>query len=185
MSALEIFATAMIIANVYLLTRQSIWNYAFGLAGVLAYGWLFYQYQLYSDTLLQWAFYAPLQVIGAYWWWYYDPDQPDSMPVVRLNPEDWWIINGGILFSAGVVGWLFSHTDAAYPYIDALTSGMSVVATLLLLRKVLENWYIWIAMDLIAIPLYWSRELYLTSALYFVLLLLCLKGLREWRKSMD
>jgi nicotinamide mononucleotide transporter len=72
----------------------------------------------------------------------------------------------------------------AAPFFDALTTTLSLAAQYLLTRKLIENWYIWITADIIYIGLYINRELYLTSALYALFLVLCLLGLRQWRQSL-
>ncbi|MFK7887715.1 MAG: nicotinamide riboside transporter PnuC, partial [Gammaproteobacteria bacterium] len=67
---LELIATLFLVANVYLLGRQRLSNFVFGLAGVVLFGFLFQAYKLYSDMLLQWLFYAPLQIVGFIMWKY-------------------------------------------------------------------------------------------------------------------
>lgn len=188
---LELLATVLLIANVYLLAKQKLINYWFGLGGVLIFGYIFMEYQLYSDMLLQWVFYAPLQIVGFYVWKYgktLGEDKSfgnDSMKVVTL---DWKSRVGWVclivLVSLTLGSFMAMNTDASFPYADALTTVMSVVASLLMLKKILENWVIWIAMDLIAIPIYYQKELYITSGLYIIFLCLASYGLFSWIKDM-
>lgn len=187
----ELSATVFLVANVYLLGQQKLVNYWFGLAGVLIFGYIFYEYQLYSDMALQWFFYGPLQVIGFFMWKYggtlgsSDKSQAtDSMKVVTLgwSPRWRWVL-GIALFSMLLGGLMATYTDASFPYADALTTVMSIAASLLMLKKVLENWYLWIAMDLIAIPIYYAKGLYITSGLYVLFLVLATLGLLAWRKD--
>jgi nicotinamide mononucleotide transporter len=188
---IELLATVLLIANVYLLAKQKLINYWFGLAGVLVMGYVFMEVQLYSDMLLQWAFYAPLQIVGFVMWKYGKTlgevanDSLDSMKVVTIANTARILIAIGILSGAVLVGFIMStFTDAAVPYVDALTTTMSIAASILLLKKVWENWIIWIAMDLIAIPLYYSRELYVISGLYVVFLGLATYGAVTWYNAM-
>jgi len=188
---IELLATVLLIANVYLLAKQKLINYWFGLAGVLVMGYVFMEVQLYSDMLLQWAFYAPLQIVGFVMWKYgktlgeVASDTLDSMKIVTIANTTRILIAIGILFGAVLVGFIMStFTDAAVPYVDALTTTMSIAASILLLKKVWENWIIWIAMDLIAIPLYYSRELYVISGLYVVFLGLATYGAVTWYNAM-
>lgn len=83
-----------------------------------------------------------------------------------------------------LIGFLFSKfTDAALPYLDSTASGMSVVAQLLMMRKKLEHWYLWITVDVLSVGIYLYKEVYLTAGLYFVFMLLCIQGLVGWRKE--
>jgi nicotinamide mononucleotide transporter len=188
----ELIATAFLIGNVYLLGRQKLINYWFGLVGVLIFGYIFYAYQLYSDMLLQWVFYAPLQVVGWYMWKYGKTmgssieGPQDSMKVVTMSAQSrtWTVV--GILGGAIAMGlYMASNTDASFPYADALTTTMSVAASILMLKKVLESWYVWLAVDLIAIPIYYQKELYVTSGLYVIFLGLATYGLITWTKDFN
>ena len=83
-----------------------------------------------------------------------------------------------------VWGYLMANnTNADFPYGDAFTTVASLVAQFLLARKKLENWIIWIVVDLVAIVIYSLKGLYLTTFLYGVYLLLSAKGLYDWRQS--
>ena len=66
---------------------------------------------------------------------------------------------------------------------DAITTALSLVAQFMLSRKWIANWWLWIAADVISIPLYIYKELYLTAGLYFVFLIMCIIGLREWKRA--
>ena len=189
---IELVATILVIINVYLLAKQKLVNYAFGFVAVILFGYLFKEYQLYSDMLLQWVFYAPLQIVGFVMWKYGKTlgaetnDGNNTMKVVRLSGRQWMDIVFGIAVTSLAVGYLMdTYTDASFPYIDALTTMMSITASILMLKKILENWVIWIAMDLIAIPLYYQKELVVTSGLYVVFLGLATYGLVTWYKDME
>ena len=188
---LELAATLLLIINVYLLGRQKLSNFAFGLLGVVLFGYLFQAYKLYSDMLLQWLFYAPLQIVGFVMWKYgrtLGDDNPatanDSMQVVWLRPIYWPLIAVLILSATAALGtYMANTTDASFPYADALTTTMSIAASILMLKKIIENWVLWIVMDLIAIPIYFLKELYVTSGLYVIFLGLAVKGLMAWRSD--
>ena len=75
-----------------------------------------------------------------------------------------------------------NHTDASYPFWDAGVAMLSVVGQILMTRRLIENWYWWIAVNIISIPLYILKELYLTAGLYGLFLVLAIAGLVEWRK---
>jgi nicotinamide mononucleotide transporter len=80
---------------------------------------------------------------------------------------------------------LANRTDAALPYIDALTTWGALWATFLVARKVLENWWYWLAIDVVSIVVYWSRDLELTALLFVVYVAMIPFGLMSWRRSMS
>ena len=176
---LEILATLLGLANILLLVRRSIWNYPFGLAMVALYAGIFFDKKLYSDTLLQFFFFA-IQLYG--WWaWWRAGGGEHKVDVERLTgpARIAWIAMIALLSLAW--GTLMRvYTDAVFPWWDATLAVASIAAQILLARRRIENWLLWIAVDAAAIPLYLARGLPFTAGLYLVFLLLCLLGLREW-----
>lgn len=185
---LELAATILLMINVYLLGQQRLSNYFFGFVGVVLFGFLFREFKLFSDMLLQWVFYAPLQIVGFLFWKYgrtLGADSPsaqsDSMQVALLPKSFWPVLLVGVIGSAWLLGrYMNANTDASFPYADALTTTMSIAASILMLKKILENWILWILMDLIAIPVYYLKGLYVTSGLYVIFLGLAVVGLVRW-----
>ena len=105
----------------------------------------------------------------------------DPVPVRWL---DWRAAAVWIMVTAAVsltLGWAMHRlTDAALPYADAGITGASVAAQFLLAFRRIENWLLWIVIDVVAIALYIDRVLYLTAGLYAAFLVLSVIGLREW-----
>jgi nicotinamide mononucleotide transporter len=79
---------------------------------------------------------------------------------------------------------LYFYTDASLPWVDSLVAVFSLIANWLLARRKIENWVIWIVLDVIYIALFASKGLYLSSGLYFILLVLAIKGFRDWKKCL-
>ncbi len=80
---------------------------------------------------------------------------------------------------------LSSYTDAAYPYLDSLTTWFAIWATFLVAQKVLENWYYWLVIDVVSIFIYLARDLHLTAALFVVYVVMIPFGWIAWRRSMQ
>ncbi|MEV5752534.1 nicotinamide riboside transporter PnuC [Actinoallomurus sp. NPDC052308] len=174
------FATGAI--NVWLVVRQHIANWPIGIANVVLLGLIFVDGGLYADAGLQ-AVYVVLQAWG--WWeWLYGGQERGERLVQRTSRTEWAGIAVAGLAATGLLTWVLSTwTDSNVPFWDALTTVISLAATYGQSRKLLESWWLWISADLIYIPLYAYKHLYLTSVLYVVFLALCVAGLLAWRKD--
>lgn len=178
----EIIAVVLGLFNVGLLMRRSIWNYPFGLAMVTLYAFIFFEAKLYSDMLLQGFFFA-LQVYG-WWYWLKSPAARDGHIEVRLmDRRSYWTYGAAGVLGIGALGTFMARmTDAALPYPDATTTVLSVLAQILLARRRLENWILWIVVDVLAIGIYFIKGLYPTMVLYAVFLAMATGGFLMWRR---
>ncbi|MEJ1969184.1 MAG: nicotinamide riboside transporter PnuC [Rhizomicrobium sp.] len=183
MSATEIIAAILGVANIVLLVRRSIWNYPFGLAMVALYGWVFLDARLYSDAALQVFFFA-IQIYG--WWnWLRARGGDGAVRVGALGNAARAAWCAVIVVATIGEGWyLAHHTADAAPWMDANTTAMSVVAQYLLSVRKIENWILWIATDVVQIGLYAWKGLYPTTMLYVLFLVLSAAGLWEWRRQL-
>lgn len=185
MSTLEIVAFVLGVASVILTVRQSLWCWPIGVLMVLCYAVIFYRARLYSDVALQ-GVYVVLQVYGFWYWLRGAPVGSGNVLTVRRLRFGYAL--GGTILAALltiVLGTTMHRlTDADLPYWDALTTVLSLFAQVLLGRKVLESWLVWIVVDVISIGVYFAKELYLTAALYAIFLALAVTGFAAWRRSM-
>lgn len=182
MDPLEATAALLGVVNILLLIRRSIWNYPFGLVMVALYARVFFVAHLYSDALLQGFFFA-IQLYG--WWaWRRAGGNDHAIAVERLTmaARAAWIALIALL-SVAWGGMMGRYTDAAYPLVDAAVAVASIAAQILLARRCLENWVLWIAVDAVAIGLYAARHLYPTAALYALFMVLSGVGLAEWLRA--
>jgi len=185
-SPLEITAVVFGLLSVIFTIRQNIWCWATGLVNVLLYILIFYRAALYSDVVLQ-VIYVPLQLYGWYHWVYGNRNgaNPD-LPVTRLTSFAaciWTAVAANLIAIDGYI--MHRFFNAALPYWDAAIAVLSLIAQYLLARKVLENWMIWIAVDILALGVYTAKGLYLTTGLYGVFLVLATLGLIAWIQSLN
>ncbi|MCX5313983.1 nicotinamide riboside transporter PnuC [Streptomyces sp. NBC_00154] len=169
---------------VWLVARQHLANWPIGIANNLFFILLFTRSGLYADAGLQIVFIA----LAAYGWWTWThgggPGSPD-LPVRSTSRTEWIrLCAAGVLGTAGLTVLLSHATDSTVPFWDALTTALSLAATYGQCRKLVESWWLWIAADIVYIPLYAYKELYLTSLLYAGFLTLCLVGLRNWKRDL-
>lgn len=181
-SPIEATASLLGLINVFLVVRRSIWNYPFALAMVSLYAWIFFGLKLYSDALLQLFFFA----VNLYGWWNWARSQADAGEVVveTLAPRArlaWLLAIAGVAALWGSA--MHRYTDATYPWWDGSIAVLSVAAQTLQSRRNWESWVLWIAVDLLAIPLFAVKELWFTTVLYGVFLVLSAWGLFDWLKA--
>jgi nicotinamide mononucleotide transporter len=176
---IEWVAAALGVINISLLIFRSVWNFPFGIAMVVLYIFVFFEKRLYAEAGLQ-VFFVLAQAWG-WWLWIKVGGEDDRVPVRWLD----WLSRGvWVMVTAAVsvnLGWaMHSFTNAALPYADAAIAGASVAAQILLAYRRIENWVLWIAIDVAAVALYINRGLYPTAGLYGGFLVLSLIGLKEW-----
>jgi len=177
----ELFGFITGVVNVWLLAKQNIWNWPVGLANNAAYLILFATTGLYGDAGLQ-VVYITLSVYG--WWNWARRGSAAQLPVTRTPVGVWYVLAPLTIVSFLVLRWFLAHhTNSTVPVWDGLTTALSLAAIYGQSRKYLESWWLWILADLVYIPLYIYKGLWLTSVLYLVFLLLCIFGLRQWLRE--
>ena len=179
----ELVAVVFAIAYLVLAIRQHIACWLCAAISTAIYIYLFIDARLYMESLLN-VFYFGMALYGLYSWSHAPGDQPE-LPVTSWR----WTVHlaalVAILACAGVTGSLLGlYTEAAFPLADSVTTCGALWATFLVARKVLENWWYWLAIDSLSIYLYWSRGLELTALLFVAYVLMIPFGLISWRKSM-
>jgi nicotinamide mononucleotide transporter len=168
---------------VWLVAKQHLWNWPIGIANNLLFLLLFATSGLYADAGLQ-VVYVILAVYG--WWaWMFGGKDHDALAVTRTDRQT--AIGLAVFVVLGTVAlWLFlDHaTDSSVPAFDAFTTSLSLAATWGQTRKQLECWWLWIAVDVVYVPLYAYKGLWLTAILYVGYMLLCINGYLTWRKGL-
>lgn len=177
-------ATAVIFAVLYLLLaiRENAWCWFCAGVSTALYVWLFAGARLYMESLLN-VFYFAMAIYG---WqvWTSGGKAADNLPVTVWPLRAHVIAVAAIALLVAVSGYLLSaFTDAAYPFVDSATTFAAMWATLLVARKVLENWWYWLAIDGVSVVIYWSRGLELTSILFMIYVIMIPFGLISWSRS--
>lgn len=169
------------IVGVVLMIRRSLWAFPVGLASVTVQGVLFFQTKFYADATQQVFFFAALA--WGWWHWVRDRGPAAELPVTALG----WRARGGIALAGigATAVWALAlqrWTDAVMPWRDAFIAVFGIVAQWLQARKLIENWPLWIGVNLVAIAAYWQATLAYTACLYAVYLGLAVVGWRSWAR---
>lgn len=183
MTLLEWAAALTGFVSVWLTVRQNIWCWPTGLVNVALSALVFWQARLYADAGLQ-VFYAGASVYG--WWAWLHGGQAGGQLIVTRAPRAWLLglltVGTGFGFTLGLL--LHAWTDASLPWLDSALTALSLVAQVLMTRKWIENWPLWIAVDVVYVGMYVYKGLYPMALLYAVFLGLAVEGLREWRAAL-
>jgi len=181
-SALEIAANLTVAASILLAGRNSVHTWWTGIIGCTLFALVFHDARLYADVVLQGVF-VLTSVIG--WWQWLRGDHGHALPITRVQVRTLgWMLPAAVLASVGYGLLLHTWTDAYAPFLDSAVLVLSVVAQLLMMRRKLDAWWFWLLVNSIAIPLYASRGLHLTSVLYGVFWINAWVALRHWRQLM-
>ncbi|SEK49589.1 nicotinamide mononucleotide transporter [Sphingomonas palmae] len=170
------------LACVAFAARRSVWTFPCGIASVTLLGVVVFEHRLYSDALLQ-AFFVVANVYG---WlnWSRSTDAAGAVRVTHMSASTRlrWLA-GTLVASLSWATLVHRFTDASYPIWDALIAGTSVAAQLLMAKRRVEQWWLWIAVDVASVPLYLAKQLYLFAAFYLLYLALSVWGLIDWRRA--
>jgi nicotinamide mononucleotide transporter len=178
----EWLAVAFGILSVYLSVRLNILSWPTAIVNVLLYVIVFRSARLYADMGLQ-VVYAILSVYGWYEW-LHGGENRTQLAVSRWTWKSAMVLVPiAALFAWRLGAWFAGHTDAALPYMDSSLTAASLVAQYLMTRKVLENWLIWIAADVVYVGMFIYKGLRPTAGLYAVFLVLAAMGYAQWRQS--
>ena len=170
LSPIEVIGFVSGVGCVWLAARENIWNWPVAIVNAISFIIVFFGAKLYADCGLQ-LVYIAISVYG--WWsWLHGGRDRSELPVTRVRagaPFPGWPWPPS-LATAALMLLLRRFTDSTVPFWDALTTAMSLTAQYMLARKIIENWWLWMAADIIYVALYVYKALYLTAVLYVDLL---------------
>lgn len=180
MRALEIAANAMNAISIVLAGRNSVHTWWTGIVGCVLFGWLFFGSKLYADTTLQ-VFYVVTSALG--WWAWLGGRTRRERPIATTPARELALLGAAGTAVALGYGWLLHRfTDAYAPVADSFVLAFSVLGQFLLMARRVETWWCWLVVNTVAVPLFASRGLYLTAALYAGFWLNAVISLRHWRR---
>jgi nicotinamide mononucleotide transporter len=176
---LEIAANAVTALAIFLAGRNNIHTWWIGIIGCTLFGLLFYQSRLYADVALQ-VFFVISSAVG--WRQWLRGNHGDALPVSYAPLSTMLLLlPAGVAVTAAYGAMLHHYTNAYAPFVDSAVLVFSVCAQLLMMQRRVENWPLWLVVNSIAVPLYASRELYLTAFLYGCFWINALVSWQRWR----
>lgn len=179
---LELLSFVLAVVTVWLNIRQSHWAWLFAIVSSATYAMVFFGSRLYGDMGLQFVFIA----VSVYGWrqWLRGDGGHAELPVTALDARGRWLAAGGWLVGFLVLAiFLETWTDTDVPHADGFLTAGSLVGQLLLSRKKVENWHVWIIVDVLYVGLYLHKHLMLTAILYAIFVGMAVVGLRAWQQS--
>lgn len=179
MSPLEIFAVVISLIGVTLTVLRNMWCWLFNFIAFVLYAYLFYEFKLYGETILQF-FFMGVNFYGFYYW--YKGKQQEQ--IIRIEPIATRLVivqmmmaaAGGILF--GLL--LKQFTDATLPMLDSQLAAFSLLATYWTSRKHIATWILWVFVDIIYVEMFIYKDLFLTAGLYAAFVGLAALGWWQW-----
>ncbi len=170
------------LACVWFVVKQRIWNFPLGIVSCGCFFILFMQQKLFGEATLQVLFIA----LGFHGWaQWLQRRQNAAMPgVTSVTRKETGLILLAFVPTTAILWWILITLSGSAPLIDALVTALSLVAQWLLNRKRIENWLVWIVVDVLTIGLGISREMYLLATLYMIFLGMCMVGWYQWRHTM-
>ena len=168
---------------VWLAAKNNIFNWPIACVSVIIYIFIFFEGKLYADAGLQ-VYFLVTNIYGWYYWSKQRNNPTLERPVINITKNEILLsIVGVIVFTLALGFTLFKKTDASFPFIDSFCTACSLVAQLFLARKVIQNWLIWIFVDIIYVGVYFSKDLYATGLMYLLYIGIATMGYLDWKKT--
>lgn len=179
---LEIIAAILTTLCVILAAKNKISNWPVSMIATIFYFVIFYKNHFFSDAYLQIAF----LIFQSYGWWYWSSLNPskNEKQITKITKKHAIVLLLFTLFF--YILWISIYKKinptAKIPEIDALTTVISLSALYMQVKHWIENWIVWIIVDLIYIPMYIHGNNIITAILYSLLIIIALKGYLDWKK---
>ena len=181
---LEILGTTVGLIYLYLEWKASIYLWLTSIIMPAIYMFVYFQHGLYADFGIQ-IYYLIAAFYGLFVWKYGKKKEERVLPITSTPRKYWKYIVLSLLFIWAAIAWiLISFTNSTVPYWDSFTTATSIIGLWLLARKYVEQWLIWIAVDVVCTGLYVYKGIYFTACLYCLYTIIAVFGYRKWRRMM-
>ena len=182
---IEITGAVLGVLFLYFEIKQNWWLWPLGVLTSFFYIFIFYQAKFYADMGLQ-VYYVVISIYGWWYWWRGSSDSKEELPIVRLSSKLAWTLVGLTVPMFVLISFiLVRFTDSPVPYWDAFTTAISITATWMLARKILEQWFLWMLVNLVSLVLYVYKGLYPTVVLFAFYSVLSFVGYVQWKRSLS
>jgi nicotinamide mononucleotide transporter len=179
---LEWFGVFTGILCVWLAAKNNIWNWPIAIISVLIYIVIFFESKLYADMGLQFYFFV-MNIYGWYYWHKQKENPEKEQPIGTITKKEIILSLFGIVIFTLAIGFLLhKNTDASFPFIDSFCTAGSLIAQIFLARRIIQNWLIWIFVDIIYVGVYFSKDLYATGLMYALYIAIATMGYLDWKK---
>ncbi|MBK97258.1 MAG: nicotinamide mononucleotide transporter [Balneola sp.] len=182
--SIEGLAVSTGLASVWFSVKERIWVYPIGLISVSIYVYLSFIYGIYADMGIN-IYYVLMSIYGWYRW--LQPSESSAFKEITHNSRKEWLLSIVLFLLSWVILFVILQrfTDSEIPLWDSLTTSLAIVGMWLMAEKKVEHWLFWIATDLLSIPLYYYKDLLLTSGQFFVFTVLAVMGWFQWNQSLS
>lgn len=185
MDYIEIFGAATGLIYLYFEIKQKIWLWPLGIITSSFYIYIFYTSKFYADMSLQ-VYYLAISIYGWYHWLHGGcKSTKTELPVTHITQKKAiMLLTITIALFVGLWAILDKLTDSPVPIGDAFTTALSITATWMLARKIIEHWYLWVIVNAVSLGLYVYKGLYPTSVLFLFNTIMSVVGYYQWRDNM-
>ena len=174
---IEIIAVIFSLWSVYLAIKLNIWNWLVGIIGIVAYMVVFIENHLYAQTIVQIIFVGQ----SIYGWLYWKKNMGPT--VVYMTANVWFDLLVVLGLTIILAIFLEQYTNDPQPFLDTLTTLLSILATLYMTKKYSVSWVIWCLVDILFVYMFLEQKMYWSAGLYILFTILAINGLIQWTKN--
>ena len=183
MEIIEIFGFITGVVGVYLTLKEKLLCFPVGLVNVILSLYLFYVQKLYADAIQQFVYI----ILLSYGWyhWQHGKEKDNSVSITRSSTSFFISsLTGGVLVAFLLGYFLKVYTDASFPWIDSSATAAAFVAQWFVAKKKIENWILWIFVNLSYIAIYAYKSLWFYVLLFIIYLVLSFWGYKSWKQQL-